>query len=86
MATTIKTLMSRIGTLCRTSAVALIAGVCRWRSISEINQIILARSLHEQAKITVAALGILLALGLFAAQFGWLGMLVFWLAMIIIVN
>ena len=86
MATTIKTLMPRIGTLCRTIAVALIAGVCRWRSIREVNDRIVARSVQEQALITAAVLGVLFAICLFAAQFGWIGMLVFFLAVIIVVN
>lgn len=81
-----KTLMTQIGTHCRRGAVALISGVCRWQSIDEINDRMLARPLHKQALITVAVLGAVFALSLAAAQFGWIGMLSFFLAMIVLVN
>ncbi|KUF08664.1 hypothetical protein [Pseudoponticoccus marisrubri] len=86
MAATLKRLVPRIGTLCRTAAVALIAGVCRWRSIREINDAIRARPVQQQAAITLGVFALLFVLGLVAAQFGWVGMLVFWLAVIVIVN
>ena len=79
-------LMTQLGIHCRRSAVALIAGVCRWRSIGEINDRMLARPVQEQVWITTAVLGAVFALSLVAAQFGWIGMLVFFLAVILVVN
>ena len=80
------TLMTQIGSHCRRGAVALIAGVCRWRSIGEINERMLVRPVQEQILITTAVLGAVFALSLVAAQFGWIGMLAFFLAVILVVN
>lgn len=77
---------AHIGTTCRNVAVAVIAGVYRQRSAREVNSALKARPTEQQAAITAAVLGLLLAGCLFAAQFGWIGMLVFWLAVIVLVN
>ncbi len=77
---------ARIGTTCRNVAVAVIAGVYRRRSTQEVNSAIKARPTEQQIAITAAVLGALLAGCVFAAQFGWIGMLVFWLAVIVLVN
>ncbi|MEL6643812.1 MAG: hypothetical protein AAFQ79_07750 [Pseudomonadota bacterium] len=86
MATTLKTWIPRFGVLCRTSAVALIAGVYRRSSIQEVNDHMVARPLQQQVLITPAVLGALFALSALAAQFGWIGMLLFWIAVIVLVN
>ncbi|MEM9344956.1 MAG: hypothetical protein AAGA87_18120 [Pseudomonadota bacterium] len=86
MATTIRNLAPRVGVLLRTGAVALIAGVCRWRSIRDVNSSVSARPVREQAVITAAVFAALFALCLAAAQFGWIGILVFWLGVIVLVN
>ncbi|MEL6101842.1 MAG: hypothetical protein AAFR68_11070 [Pseudomonadota bacterium] len=86
MATTLRILAPRIGGLIRTGAVALIAGVCRWRSIGEVNASITARPVREQAMITFAVFAALFTLCLAAAQFGWIGILLFWLGVIVLVN
>lgn len=86
MATTIKTLLPRLGVIARTSAVAVISGFCRRRSIGEINERVAARPIHDQVAITVAVLAALFVLSLIAAQFGWVGMLAFWLVVIVLVN
>lgn len=80
------TLMTQLGAHCRRSAVTLIAGVCRWRSIGEINDWMLASPVRKQALVTTSVLGAVLAVSLLAAQFGWIGMLVFFLAIVLIVN
>jgi hypothetical protein len=81
-----KSLMPRFGVLCRTAAVALIAGVTRKRSMSDVNADIAGRPVPEQTMITGATLGVLLCMSIAAAQFGWIGMLLFWLAVIVVVN
>lgn len=86
MAAKFSSLVSRFGTMCRISAVALIAGVCRSRSIRDIDAAITARPVQQQAAITAGVLGALFGLSLIAAQFGWVGMLLFWLAVIVLVN
>lgn len=65
---------------------AVIAGICRWRSISEINRWLTARPIVQQVTLVLGVLAVLFALALFAAQFGWVGMLAFWLALIVLVN
>lgn len=72
--------------MCRTCAVLVVAGVWRKRSFSEIEARLLSLSLAGQAAVTVAVLGFLFLLSLFAAQFGWPGMLVFWLVVVVLVR
>lgn len=86
MATTKKAILPRLGGICRVSAVSVIAGICRWMSMKDINDRIAARPVWEQAAITVGVLSVMFALCLIAAQFGWIGMLSFFLAIIVIVN
>lgn len=62
----------------------VIAGVWRRRSFSEIEARLLSLSRAGQAAVTSAVLGFLFLLSLFAAQFGWPGVLAFWLAVVVI--
>jgi hypothetical protein len=86
MARTSRKLAARIGTLCRRVAVVVMSGVARRRPIEEIDAALRRRPVREQALITGGILALLLALSLAAAQFGWIGMLVFWLLVIVLVN
>lgn len=86
MAQTTQTLTSRMGGICRNIAVALIAGVCRWRSFEEVNETFRARPISAQAMITAGVMAALFGASLVAGYFGWIGLLVFWLAVIILVN
>lgn len=86
MAATLKAWLPRFGLLCRSAAVAVIAGVCRWQSIGEINDRLRSRPIGDQVAITAGVLALLFLLSLAAAQFGWVGMLTFWLAVIVLVN
>lgn len=79
-----KPLLQRIGEMCRTCAIMVVAGVWRRRSFSEIEARILALSRTGQIAVTTAVLGFLFLLSLFAAQFGWPGMLIFWLAVVVL--
>jgi len=86
MATTLRKLVPHVGVLCRTGAVAVMAGIWRARSIHEINAWLSARPLGQQVAVTLGVMAVILALSLVAAQFGWIGMLAFWLALIVLVN
>ena len=86
MTSTQKALLPRLGGLLRAGAVAVIEGVFRWRSIKDINQSISARPILQQAMITGSVFVLLFAISLFAAKFGWVGLLVFWFAIVILVN
>ncbi|MEL7253071.1 MAG: hypothetical protein AAFZ04_04595 [Pseudomonadota bacterium] len=76
----------RIGPLCRNIAVSLIAGVCRWRSFEDVNDRFRARPIASQAMITGGVMAALFGASLVAGYFGWIGLLVFWMAVIILVN
>lgn len=75
-------LLKRVGEMCRTCATMVIAGVWRTRSFGEVEARVLALPPAHQVALTIIVLGFLFALSLFAAQFGWLGIIVFWLAVI----
>lgn len=64
----------------------LISDTYRRRSPSEINNFIKSLPSLQQACITHGALLVLLVLSFFAASFGWLGLLVSWLLIIVLVN
>jgi hypothetical protein len=81
-----RAVLSEIGLRARGVAFALVGGVARLCGKPEFEQ-----SLHDlprpkQRRITVLALSGLLVASLLAAQFGWIGMLAFWLAAIVLVN
>lgn len=86
MTETLRTLLPRAGALCRTCAVTIISGLWRRHSIKEIDARLRARPLRDQVVITAAVLAGLFLLSLLAAQFGWIGMLAFWLLVIVLVN
>lgn len=86
MARTSSQLVTQIGTTCRNVAVVLIAGICRWRSANDVNKAIKSRPVREQALITAAVLAFLFFSSAVVAQFGWIAILLFWLALILVVN
>lgn len=86
MADTNTNISSRFGKLCRSVAVMVIAGVYRSRSAEEINQTLKSRPLRQQTLITASVLALLFGLSLVAAQFGWVGMLIFWLGVVLLVK
>ena len=77
---------TRLGTMCRDVAVTVIAGIYRSRPIAEINRAVKSRPVSHQALITLMVLGALLGFSLIAAQIGWVAMLLYWFAVIILVN
>jgi hypothetical protein len=68
------------------AAVTLIAGVWRRRSVRETHERVAALPMRDQAGIVAGVLGLLFGLCLIAAQFGWIGLLVFALLVVLIVN
>jgi len=76
----------RPGNLCRNVASALIAGVWRRRTIREVRDRLAGLPPREEAAVVVGTLAALLLLALLAAQFGPIGLLVYLLAVVLIVN
>jgi pseudouridine-5'-phosphate glycosidase len=86
MATAVAKTMHTAARLCRTVAVALIGGVRRRLGDSDTEARIAELSLRDQAVIVSAALALLFGFAILAAQAGWIGMAVFWLAVILLVE
>lgn len=86
MAKVSHSIVLRIANLCRSVAVALIAGVCRWYSIDAVNDWVKSRTLIQQFLITFFVLLLLFGFSVFSAYFGWVGLLVFWLLVVLVVN
>jgi hypothetical protein len=76
----------RFGTLCRNVAAALIAGVWRRRSITEVRDRLAGMPPREEAAVIGGVLGLLFLLAVAAAQFGVIGLLLYLLAVVLIVN
>lgn len=84
MSQVVRQVLFRSGTLCRRGASTLIAGLWPGHSLHEVDDALAALPVRQQAMITSGVfLGLVLA-GFFAAQFGWIGILMFWLAVILI--
>jgi hypothetical protein len=76
----------RLFSLARLVAASLIAGVDRRRSLRDVHDALSARSLRQQILITGGVLLTLFGACLFAAQFGLVGLLVLFLAIVVLVN
>jgi hypothetical protein len=76
----------RPGILCRNVAAALIAGVWRRRTITEVRDRLAALPAREEAAVIAGVLGLLFLLAVGAAQFGVIGLLAYLLAVVLIVN
>lgn len=70
----------------RQVAVTLIAGLWRTRTAEEIDAMLASLSEGRQTAVIAGVLGFLFLLSLFAAQFGLLGLAVFWLAVVLTVS
>ncbi|MEM8569449.1 MAG: hypothetical protein AAGG56_00955 [Pseudomonadota bacterium] len=79
-------LLDRAATLCRAVAATLIAGVWRKHSAREMNAWIAGRSERDQGLIIGGSLLALFVTSLAAAQFGWIGLLLFMLVLVVVVN
>lgn len=86
MRTTGDNLLASFGALARTVAATLVAGVWRRMSAEQIEARFKALAPREQAGTVGGVLGLVFLLSLFAAQFGLLGLLAFWLVVVLLVN
>lgn len=86
MRTTGEGLLLSFGQLARTVAATLVAGLWRRMSAEQIEARLKALPARDQAGLVGGVLGLMLLCSLFAAQFGILGMLGFWLAVILLVR
>ncbi|ABV94484.1 hypothetical protein Dshi_2751 [Dinoroseobacter shibae DFL 12 = DSM 16493] len=86
MAEEIRALMSGLGQRARVVAFALVAGIARLCGKPEVDKTLRDLPAHKQRRVTVLALSGLLMTSLLAAQFGWIGMLVFFMAVVLIIN
>ncbi|MEM6891522.1 MAG: hypothetical protein AAGD43_27205 [Pseudomonadota bacterium] len=78
--------LSRAGLLCRSITALVVAAFWRRHNIKDIEAALAARSKLEQALAFGAIVISIFGLSLFAAQFGWLGLLAFWIALIVILR
>jgi hypothetical protein len=76
----------RLGQICRNVAAALIAGVWRRRSIREVRDRLAAMPAREETAVVAGVLAALFLVAVLAAQFGPIGLLVYLLAVVLIVN
>lgn len=86
MPTTFKHYLGKAGSLCRTCAACIIAGLWPRHSLADVEARLAACSPRQQIVITSGVLVLLILLGFFAAQFGWIGILVYWMSVILIIR
>ncbi len=79
-------LLLSFGHLARSVSATLIAGLWRRMTSEQVEARLKALPAREQAGLVGGVLGLLFLCSLFAAQFGILGMLAFWLVVIVLVN
>ncbi|MGY6633379.1 MAG: hypothetical protein ACXIU8_06490 [Alkalilacustris sp.] len=79
-------LLAPLGQMCRTVSATLIAGVWRSRSIDQVEARIKRLGLRDQVGVVGGVLGGMVLLSLFSAQFGLVGMLAFFLAVVVLIN
>ena len=77
-------LLRRSGATCRGAVAALLSGMLPGRTIDDVEDRLSARPLPEQAAIVGGVLAALFLLSLLFAQAGWIGILLFWLGIILI--
>lgn len=70
------------GRLCRSGAAVLIAGVTR-TTLKEAEDRLAGAPLRDQTVVVAVVLGLLVAGAFAAAQFGLIGLLVYWLLVIV---
>ena len=78
--------MHRAAQIVRTAALMVVAGVWRGRSLDEIEAKVQRQPVPTQIGLVGGILAALFLLALLFAQAGWIGILVYWLALIVIVR
>lgn len=78
--------MTRAGTLCRTVAATLIAGVWRRHGVRDVRDRLAAMPARDEAIVVGGVLLLLALLAFGAAQFGPVGLLLYFLAVILVAN
>lgn len=86
MSASAKHLLGKVGSLCRICAACIIAGLWPRHSLSDVEARLAACSSGQQVAITGGVLFLLVLFGFFAAQFGWIGVLLYWMSIILIVR
>ncbi|MBL4541812.1 MAG: hypothetical protein JKP97_08395 [Rhodobacteraceae bacterium] len=86
MATAVGRTVQTAGRMCRTVTIGLIGGVRQRLGHADTEARIEALPAREQAVIVSATLALLFGLALLAAQAGWIGMAVYWLAVILLID
>ena len=81
-----KHFLVKAGALCRTCAACIIAGLWPRHSLSDVEARLAACSSRQQVVITSGVFFLLISLGFFAAQFGWIGILIYWMTIILIIR
>ncbi len=76
--------LARGGTVSRRVAATLIAGLWPGRNLRDVDKALAAKPPRQQTTIIGALLLCLVLAGFFAAQFGWIGILVFWMVVILL--
>ena len=81
-----KSFLSTVGRMCRTVAVAIVAGFRRKQSFEAHETRIAALPLREQVIFTALVLAGLFCCSVIAAQFGLIGLALFWLGVILLIR
>jgi hypothetical protein len=84
MSETLRRTLAPLGAAALNVTALVVAGVARRFGVQDVRDRIEALSLRDQTLVTGGVLGLLFLLSLFAAQFGVVGMLVFFLGVILI--
>jgi hypothetical protein len=86
MSETRESIWNRAGVHCRRVAVLVIAGVWRSRSFAALDRRAAQLPLRSQVAMTLSVLGFLLALALVAAQFGPVGLALYFVGVVLLVR
>ena len=79
-------MLGQAGMVFRAGAAAVIAGLWRNRSLAEVHDWLGTLPKRQNAMVVGGVFATLFLLSLLAAQFGWIGMALYFLAVIVIVN
>lgn len=78
--------LRRAGQIMRTAALMVVAGIWRTKSLDDIEAAVIRQSGPVQVSIVLAVLAGLFVTALLFAQAGWIGILIYWLGLILVVR